>query len=126
MVATYLHAVAGGQPDRGWSLLHPDSKRAYDSREQYVELAAAANWERFTWRVAEADAAYCEDGGVYCQVRLEIAGTPPAFLLAAPNWKPSDQLRTITRDESGAKPGIAWMVVYSGTSGSTGISTGGG
>lgn len=126
MVAAYLDAVAGPQSDRGWSLVHPDSRRAYASREQYIELAVAADWGQFSWRLAEADATYCEDGGVYCRVGLQIAGTPPDFLLEAPNWKPTDHLRTITRDESGAEPGTAWMVVYFDTSGSKGISTGGG
>lgn len=126
MVAAYLDAVAGGRSDRGWSLLYPDSRRAYDNRDQYIELAAAADWEQFNWRLSEADATYCEDGGVYCQVRLQIAGTPPDFLLEAPNWHPTDHLRTITLDEGGAELGIAWMVVYFDASGSKGVSTGGG
>jgi len=126
MVVAYLEAVAGAEADRGWSLLLPDSRRAYDGRDQYVELTMAADWEDFSWRLAEPESSYCEDGGVYCQVRLHIAGEPPAFLLEAPNSKPADRLRTITLDEGDGAAGNAWIVVYFDAGGSQGISTGGG
>jgi len=126
IVVAYLQAVAGDEEDRGWSILLPASRRAYDSRDQYIQLATEAAWDAFTWRLTEADSSYCEDGGLYCQVRLQIDGVPPDFLLEAPNAAPTDRLQTITIDPAAGASGNAWMVVYFDLEGSRGISTGGG
>lgn len=126
MVVAYLEAVAGGESDRGWSLLLPGARRAYDSPEQYIELARGAAWDEFTWRLGEPESSYCEDGGVYCEVRLEIVGTPPGFLLEAPNSKPTDRLWTIALDQDEDATGDAWLIVYFNSEGPHGISTGGG
>ncbi len=45
MVVAYLEGLAGKAQDRGWSLILPASRRAYDSREQYIELATGADWD---------------------------------------------------------------------------------
>lgn len=126
MVVGYLERLAGKAQDRGWSLLLPDSRRAYDSREQYIDLAAGADWDGFMWRLVDPAATYCEDGGVYCRVRLQVDGSVPDFLLEAPNSKPTDHLVTVMLDPDNTLPGNAWIVVYFDPQGPRGISTGGG
>jgi hypothetical protein len=126
MVVAYLEAAAGGAADRGWSLILPSSRSAYDSEDQYVQLAESAAWDEFSWRLAEPAASHCEDGGLYCQIRLHVTGEPPAFLLEAPNSAPDDVRRTLQLDPESAVAGNAWIVVYFEPNGNQGISTGGG
>ena len=68
-----LHAVGGGQPDHGWSLLHPYSQEDWGGEAAWVEAAGEADWTRFAFTVLETR--YCDDG-VICPVDLEIPGGP--------------------------------------------------
>jgi hypothetical protein len=124
----YLSALVGGAADHGWSLILPDSRRAYASREQYIELAQQTEWTRFSWRFVD-EGHYCQDGGVYCVVRIEVDEAPgaiPDFLLAAPQSRDDDTLRTLLFDDDAASPGNAEIVVYFTAGGPSGISLGGG
>lgn len=123
----YLSAVGGDTPDRGWSLLLPDSRRAYADRDQYLQLTTDAEWDRFSWRFADSGD-YCEDGGVYCVVRIEIHDTSsiPDFLLTAPESGADDLFWTLRLDDEEASPGNAEIVVYFSPGGPRGILLGGG
>ena len=122
----YFEAIAGGAPDRGWSLILPDSLRAYRDQAQYIDLAEAADWEAFSWNLAN-DGHYCEDAGAFCVVRLEVASAAvPSFLLEAPRSAPDDLLRTIQMDDDPVSPGNAEVVVYFAINGERGILLGGG
>jgi hypothetical protein len=56
----YLRAVAGGDEDRGWSLLEPSSRAAYGSEDAYRRLMVEADWSAFAWEVR--DSGVCDDG----------------------------------------------------------------
>ena len=108
---------------------HPSRlRRAYASREEYIDLARRTEWTRFSWRFAD-EGDYCEDGGVYCVVRIEVDEAPgsiPDFLLAAPQSRDDDTLRTLRFDDETASPGNAEIVVYFTPGGPSGILLGGG
>lgn len=99
--------------DRGWSLILPDSRRAYASRDQYIALAESTDWSRFSWRFND-EGDYCEDGGIYCVVRLQIDQMEgiPQFLLNAPQSREDDLLRTLSLDDDPVSPGNAELIVY--------------
>lgn len=124
LAGEYLSALAGEAPDRGWSLILPDSRRAYASRDQYIELAESADWSRFSWRFND-EGDYC---GVYCVIRLVIDQREgiPQFLLDAPQSRDDDLLRTLSLDNDPVSPGNAELIVYVTLGGSRGISLGGG
>jgi len=128
LAGEYLRALAGEAEDRGWSLIVPDSRRAYANKEQYIELADATEWGEFAWEFSgESD--YCEDGGVYCVVRLQVEGAPqtiPNFLLSAPQSRGDDTLRTLRYDADESTPGNTEIVVYFTPGGPFGVSLGGG
>ena len=67
----FLAAVAGGRADRGWSLIHPDSREDWGDEDHWVDAAAATDWTGF--EVSVLRARYCDDG-VFCPVGLEIPG----------------------------------------------------
>jgi hypothetical protein len=122
IAAEYLAALEGSTDDRGWSLLLPESRRAYDDREQYLELVEAANWGELDWRVLGTDEVRCDDG--YCQVAIDVSSgtsTIPDFLLTAPNASATDDLRTISVFDYGT-----YVVVYFAPDRPGRISTGGG
>jgi len=125
----YLSQLADATvADRGWARLLPDSRRAYADENEYLTLVASADWDSFRWRlVGEGD--YCEDGGVYCVVRLDVAGAPesvPAFLLEPPGSRPDDRFSTLRLDDDGEVPGNAEIIVYFTPGGPRGILLGGG
>lgn len=128
LASEYLRALTGESGDRGWSLILPDSRRAYASQEQYTELVQEADWSAFTWHLA-GGGDYCEDGGVYCVVRVHVDNAPesiPDFLLAAPRSHEEDTLRTMRYDDDESSPGNIEIVVYFTPGGPRGISLGGG
>lgn len=43
----YLHSLIGGEPDRGWSLLHPTARAEWGGQAAYVAAAESADWSRF-------------------------------------------------------------------------------
>jgi hypothetical protein len=51
----FLSDVRGGQPDYGWSLLHPDIQRdAFNGDyESFRILVEAADWSEFRWDVVD-------------------------------------------------------------------------
>lgn len=128
LAGEYLEALEGGRADRGWSLILPDSRRAYQDLDQYVTLAEETDWDEFSWQfVQEGD--YCEDGGVYCSVRIDIAGVPgsvPPFLLESPESNPDDTFLTLRVDDDPQSVGNAEIVVYFSPGGDRGILLGGG
>jgi hypothetical protein len=67
----YLHALVGGEPDRGWSLLHPTARDEWGSEAAYVGAADGADWSQFDFSVREA--LYCDDG-IICPVALDLPG----------------------------------------------------
>ena len=74
-------AAQGDAADRGWSLLHPTTRRDMflDDGAAYEAAAAANDWEGFSWRVREVE---YEDGDLY-KVYLELdaaQGAPPSVL----------------------------------------------
>ena len=124
----YLSALAGESPDRGWSLILPESRRAYRGQEQYLSLVESTEWDDFDWRFLPDDD-YCADGGVYCVIRLDITSalhSVPDFLLNAPQSQPDDMFFTLRLDEDPASEGNAEVIVYFGQSGQRGILLGGG
>lgn len=123
----YLAALTGETADRGWSLILPDSRRAYADAEQYVELAAEADWSRFEWQLVGDGS--CEDCGVYCVVRLQIDDAPgsiPPFRLDPPGSREDDLFMTFRLDDDDLTPGNAEITVYFGPDGAGGILLGGG
>jgi len=124
----YLSALAGGVRDRGWSLILPDSRRAYADLDQYLALASAADWTQFSWDLVE-EGDYCEDGGVYCVVRIQFDDAPdaiPSFLLSSPESRQDDMFWTVRLDDDVSTAGNAEMVVYFTPGGPSGILLGGG
>lgn len=127
MASEYLAALTGDAADRGWSLILPDSRRAYADAEQYGELATEADWSRFNWQLVGDGS--CEDGGVYCVVRLQIDDAPgsiPAFLQDPPGSREDDLFMTFRLDDDDATPGNAEITVYFDPDGTSGILLGGG
>ncbi len=126
MVDDYLRALTAEHGDRGWSLILPDSRRAYADQDQYTALAEGEDWSGFTWSLV--DGAYCEDGGVYCVVRLEIAPGPnvPTWILDAPQSDVANRYLTLKLDDDPETPGNAAMVVYFDPDGDNGVLLGGG
>lgn len=120
----YLSAISGDAADRGWSLILPDSRRAYRDQTQYLQLSADAAWESFSWVLVE-EGDYCEDGGVYCVVRLEIQGAPD-FLIEAPESRPDDRFFTLRMNDVEGVPGNAELTVYFTPGGPRGVLLGGG
>jgi hypothetical protein len=79
----YLSAAGGTAEDRGWSLLHPDRRRAFASEAAYRELAERSDWSRFAWSL---EVPFCDDG-VLCPVNLLLpngASSIPAVLSVDP------------------------------------------
>jgi hypothetical protein len=77
----FLHAVSGGQADRGWSLLHPYSQEDWGDQAAWVEAAGKADWSRFAFTVLRTR--YCD--GVMCPVDLDVPGAAasvPDFIRA--------------------------------------------
>lgn len=76
----YLRSLIGGEPDRGWSLLHPTARDEWDSEAAYVRAAEGADWSRFDFTVLEAVS--CDDG-IICPVALDLPNgrdsVPEAF-----------------------------------------------
>lgn len=128
LAGEYLAALTGEAPDHGWSLILPDSRRAYSSMEEYVALAEQADWSEFSFRMVNVGD-YCEDGGVYCVVRLQIDGateTIPAFLLEPPQSREDDFFTTFHMDTDEESVGNAELRVYFAPGGDRGILLGGG
>jgi hypothetical protein len=103
----YLGALVGGEPDRGWSLLHDSAQAEWGSQEAYVRTAEEADWSGFGFAVIEA--LYCDDG-VICPVALDLpngeASVPDAF--RSPDGRNS--IGISFRDAEGL-PGNAEMTV---------------
>jgi hypothetical protein len=78
-VPSFLVAVEGGAPVRGWSLLHPRyTARFPGGQVAYGQAAAAADWSGFSWSPLDVR----RDDDLYC-VHLTVAGGPttvPEFL----------------------------------------------
>ena len=76
----YLDSLIGGEPDRGWSLLHSTARAEWGSEAAYVAAAASADWSQLDFTVLEA--IYCDDG-IICPVALDLPSgldsMPPAF-----------------------------------------------
>lgn len=123
LARSYLEAVSGGADDRGWPLILHESRRAYATQDAYLAAVESADWTGFSWDVLE-EGTYCEDGGVYCVVRLQVDGVPP-FLLSAPRSEPEDLLQTIIMDDDAVSVGNAQLVVYFARDGDRGVSLGG-
>lgn len=87
-------ALKGGAEDRGWSMLSQASRRGFDSEDQYVELAAAADWSDLEITPL---AGYCDDLHA-CSINLLIAGgidSVPKMLLKSPNDNEADAYRLL-------------------------------
>lgn len=69
----YLHALVGGEPDRGWSLLHATARDEWGSEAAYVALAEATDWSSFDFTVLGP--MYCDDG-IMCPVALDLPNGP--------------------------------------------------
>jgi hypothetical protein len=77
----YLRAVSGAAEDRGWSLLHPETRQAGfdDDYDRYLAEARATDWSGFAWRIEEAVA---DDPTLYfIGLRTDSARGFPDFLL---------------------------------------------
>jgi hypothetical protein len=90
MVDAYFRAASEGSSDLGWSLLHPDSRRAAfgDDYARYEALVRAADWSRFRWSVLDVIA---DDPTLYL-VEVRIPGGPavmPRFLVDQDAWRPA-------------------------------------
>lgn len=76
----YLVSLVGGEPDRGWSLLHSTARAEWGSEAAYVAAAESADWSQLDFTVLEA--IYCDDG-IICPVALDLPGgvesVPQAF-----------------------------------------------
>jgi hypothetical protein len=53
MVDEYLAQLSGGEPDYGWSLLHPASQAQWETYAQYAETVESADWSGFRFRVTD-------------------------------------------------------------------------
>ncbi len=123
----YLAALTTDGGDRGWSLILPDSRRAYADQDQYTALAEAGDWSAFAW--SEVDGDHCQDGGAYCVVRIEIEPGQhgvPGWMLDAPQSDEANRYFTLNLDEDPTTPGNAEMVVYFDSDGDSGVLLGGG
>lgn len=83
----FLSGVAGGQPDYGWSLLHPDIRRdAFNGDyESFRVLVEAADWSDFRWEVVDVVA---DDPSLHL-LTLRLPGGPesvPEFLQDHHGW----------------------------------------
>jgi hypothetical protein len=84
VVRQYFTAVTSGEPDYGWSLLHPHTRQEWPY-EEYERTVVAADWSRF--RVTATAAIHCNVDDP-CLVCLEIPGgaaSVPPFLHATEN-----------------------------------------
>ena len=107
LAGQFLHAVAGPEGDRGWSLLHPSRREEWGSERAYVEAVTEADWSRFEFEVF--DATFCDDG-LWCSVRVEFPGGPESVpeLLRSSDGRQTDGL---VFQEVPGLPGNAQMSV---------------
>jgi hypothetical protein len=83
----FLSGISGGQPDYGWSFLHPESQRfAFDGDyETYRSLVEDADWTAFEWEVIDVLA---DDSSLHF-LTLSLPGgeeSVPAFLRDHHGW----------------------------------------
>jgi hypothetical protein len=110
----FLHAIAGSETDRGWSLLHPSKRDEWGTEREYVEAVEAADWSRFEFTVLEA--VYCDDG-IWCPVAVDLPNgrdSVPA-LLHSPDGRQTDGL-LFREDRADAGEGLGgdaeiWVVL---------------
>lgn len=105
----FLHAIAGSETDRGWSLLHPSKRDEWGSEHAYVDAVEAADWSRFEFTVL--DAMYCDDG-IWCPVAVELGngGESVPALLRSPDHGQTSGL--LFREGDGlAGDAEIWVVV---------------
>ncbi len=52
MTDRFLTAISGGEPDHGWSLVHPDTQASLfgSDPDRYADLVKASDWSNFRWR----------------------------------------------------------------------------
>jgi hypothetical protein len=77
IVAAFLAAASGGEPDRGWPLLHPSTQAEMFANdfEAYLELANSGSWDSFSWTITDVVADDPSLHFVYLQ--LDSTTLPP-------------------------------------------------
>lgn len=110
-------ALEGGRDDRGWSMLSDSAQGAYESKEQYVALASAADWSAFDLVPFNG---HCDDL-VWCSISLRIPGgvaSVPEFLVASPTGEKTRLVAFVDNDQDGepdspdSEFGNGWMQVW--------------
>ena len=80
LVEQYLASVAGAADDRGWSLLHPHTRRTHfqASISLYLEAVRTSEWDSFEWAIEDVVA---DDASLhFARVRMVSRGDFPALL----------------------------------------------
>lgn len=84
MAAEYFNKLASGQPDYGYSLIHPANQATWQSHDEYARAVSGIDWNWFS--VSVAGTRYCDDG--LCFVCVNVPGgleSVPSFLRASAN-----------------------------------------
>ena len=80
MVSKWLTALESGSGDRGWGLLHPETRKNqyHDEASLYTDRVSHSEWASFEWSIGST---ISEDGGTYVViVDTPDTGRAPQFL----------------------------------------------
>ncbi len=110
IASSWLEAVAGSAPDRGWELLHPLTRQRLFEGDptRYLTMVQAIEWRDFRWQIEHPTVL---DGNY--RVSLLLLGDPsPARLLAD-----GQLIQLAAPDDGVARGSVTVLIEWDGTKG---------